>query len=60
MNNQVFFGGYELPRLYPGDDVVGHLRTRVRDAVCFVYTCRRLIDLSNDCIYVPALDRSLG
>ena len=25
--------------------------TLMFDAVCFVYTCRRLIDLSNDCRY---------
>ena len=34
-------------------------------AVCFVYTCRRLIDLSLSdgcllCIYMPAIDRSLS
>ena len=27
--------------------------------VSFVYTCRRLIDLSLLCIYMPAIDRSL-
>ena len=34
----------------------------VLDAVCFVYTCRRLIDLSPIavCIYMPAIDRSLS
>ena len=26
----------------------------VFDAVCFVYTCRRLIDLLNDCRYHPS------
>ena len=33
----------------------------VLDAVCFVYTCRRLIDLSLPALYVymPAIDRSL-
>ena len=31
----------------------------VSDAACFVYTCRRLIDLSLLRIYMPALDRSL-
>ena len=33
----------------------------VLDSACFVYTCRRLIDLSLlYCIYMPALDRSLS
>ena len=31
-------------------DVAGQL-SYVFDALCFVYTCRRLIDLSNDCRY---------
>ena len=30
---------------------------RVKDAACFVYTCRRLIDLS---LYMPAIDRSIS
>ena len=29
-------------------------------AVCFVYTCRRLIDLCLLCIHMPAIDRSLS
>ena len=39
--------------LYPADLEVGKL-------VCFVYTCRRLIDLSLLCIYMPAIDRPLS
>ena len=35
------------------------LKEYVVDAVCFVYTCRRLIDLCLLCIYMPAIDRSL-
>ena len=31
----------------------------VQMLVCFVYTCRRLLDLSLLCIYMPAIDRSL-
>ena len=36
------------------------VRTRLvrADAVCFVYTCRRLIDLSTDCRYRRPLRRS--
>ena len=30
----------------------------VLDAVCFVYTCRRSIDLSNDCRYKAAADNA--
>ena len=32
----------------------------VVDDVCFVYTCRRLIDLSLLSIYMPAIDRPLS
>ena len=43
-------------------DVKSGEKVRVLDAVCFVYTCRRLIDLSLSllCIYMPAIDRSLS
>ena len=40
-----------LPRLYR--------RVRVR-CLCFVYTCRRLIDLSNDCRYPKAFPSALS
>ena len=40
-----------------GEPVVVIVRV---DAVCFVYTCRRLIDLCLLCIYMPAIDRSLS
>ena len=36
------------------------LRVRVQMLPAFVYTCRRLIDLSLLCIYMPALDRPLS
>ena len=41
----------------PADFASCHHLLRSVPQVC---TCRRLIDLSNDCIYMPAIDRSLS
>ena len=32
----------------------------VLDAICFEYTCRRLIDLSNDCRYAAEQAKAIG
>ena len=42
---------FDLRRRAPGDWPAARRPVRVLGAVCFVYTCRRLIDLSNDCRY---------
>ena len=46
----------DLRVLVPLLDVLHRLRVRVVDAVCFVCTCRRLIDLSLIALYVHAGD----
>ena len=62
---QVYYHSHNGTVLYITPPILPRTKTPqpvpvVGDQICFVYTCRRLIDLSLLlCIYMPAIDRSL-